>query len=147
MKTDIRFGSHLAQFFLEWKLFQTKVADKPKTHILSSVTFLLKLCHLWDNVKKFGRDRKATDDNITRRILFACWITKATNTHSEYERDIVFARQKYSCERASMLYLNYIFSLVFSIHKSLSSELSTEELTALESHYVAHVQGLYIQHN
>ena len=38
---------------------------------------------LWDN-EKYGRARQATDDNVIRRMRFACWITKATDTHSEY---------------------------------------------------------------
>jgi hypothetical protein len=33
------FWSHLAQFFLEWEMFQTKVVQKIKTHILCSVNF------------------------------------------------------------------------------------------------------------
>jgi hypothetical protein len=39
MKTTIRFWSYVAQFFLEWEMFQTKVVEKIKTHILCSVTF------------------------------------------------------------------------------------------------------------
>jgi hypothetical protein len=35
-------------------------------------------------VEKYGRARQATDDNIIRCKLFACWINKATNKHSEY---------------------------------------------------------------
>jgi hypothetical protein len=35
-------------------------------------------------VEKYGRDRQATDDNIKLRMRFECWITKATDTHSEY---------------------------------------------------------------
>jgi hypothetical protein len=35
-------------------------------------------------VEKYGRAEQATDDSITRRMRFACWITKATVTHSEY---------------------------------------------------------------
>jgi hypothetical protein len=35
-------------------------------------------------VEKYGRARQATDDNIIRRMRFACWITKATDTHSQY---------------------------------------------------------------
>jgi hypothetical protein len=34
--------------------------------------------------KKYGTARQATDDNIIRRMRFACWVTKATDTHSEY---------------------------------------------------------------
>jgi hypothetical protein len=31
-------------------------------------------------VEKYGTARQATDDNITQRMRFACWITKATDT-------------------------------------------------------------------
>jgi hypothetical protein len=34
-------------------------------------------------VGKYGTTRQATDDNIIRRMRFACWIAKATYTHSE----------------------------------------------------------------
>ena len=40
MKTNLNFLSYLAQFFLHWELFQTKVVEKVKTHILYSATFL-----------------------------------------------------------------------------------------------------------
>jgi hypothetical protein len=33
-------------------------------------------------VEKYGRAGQATDDNITRRMRFACWMTKVTDTHS-----------------------------------------------------------------
>jgi len=36
------------------------------------------------NVEKYCTDGQATDDNTKRRMHFACWITKATNTHTEY---------------------------------------------------------------
>jgi hypothetical protein len=35
-------------------------------------------------VEKRGRARQATDDNIIRSMHFACWVTKAADTHSEY---------------------------------------------------------------
>ena len=34
-------------------------------------------------MEKYGRATQATDDNIIRRMHFACSITKATDTHSE----------------------------------------------------------------
>ena len=46
------------------EMFQTRVVEKIKTHVLCSVNFFLKLGHLWDNVEKYGRTRYATDDNI-----------------------------------------------------------------------------------
>jgi len=33
----------------------------------------------WKNIVEAGQ---TTDDNMRRRMLIACWITKATNTHS-----------------------------------------------------------------
>jgi hypothetical protein len=47
--------------FLEWKMFQTKVVEKIKPHILCSVTFSDDRAHLWDNMTKCGRARRTTD--------------------------------------------------------------------------------------
>jgi len=33
-------------------MFQTKFVEKIKAHILFSITFLRKSCHLWENVEK-----------------------------------------------------------------------------------------------
>jgi hypothetical protein len=59
-------------------------------------------------VKKCGRDRQATDDNVIWRMRFACLVIKATDTHSEYAIINAFRRQQWLCERASMLCLCYI---------------------------------------
>jgi hypothetical protein len=94
-------------------MFQTKVVETVKTHILYSTTFFRKLCRLCDNLEKYdGRTRQATDDNIIRRMRFACWITKATDTHSEYVIATAFAKQQWLRERASMLRITYTVSLV-----------------------------------
>jgi hypothetical protein len=62
-----------------------------------------KFVPVWDNVKKYVRARQVTDDKIIWRMSFACWITKATNTHSEYVILIAFPRQRWLRERAAML--------------------------------------------
>jgi hypothetical protein len=41
-------------------------------------------------VEIYGTARQATDDNIIRRMRFACWITKTTDIHSEYVILIAF---------------------------------------------------------
>ena len=46
--------------------------------------------------------------------MFAFWITKATDTHSEYVIRIAFARQKWLRERASRLRHTYTVCLVSS---------------------------------
>jgi hypothetical protein len=44
--------------------------------------FFPKIVPFLDNVEKYGRFRQATDDNIIRRMRFACWGNKATDIHS-----------------------------------------------------------------
>jgi hypothetical protein len=63
------------------------------------------------NVEKYGRARQAIDDNIIWRMRFACWITKATDIHSEYAILIAFPRQQCLRERAPslMLYVHCLF--------------------------------------
>jgi hypothetical protein len=85
-------------------MFQTKFVEKIKTHILCSITFFFrKSWLLWDNVEKYGTARQATDDNIIWRMRFACCITKATDTHSQYVILIALPRQQFLSERASIL--------------------------------------------
>ena len=45
-------------------------------------------------------------------MRFACWITNATDTHSEYVMLIAFPRQQWLLERASILRYTYIACLV-----------------------------------
>jgi hypothetical protein len=53
--------------------------------------FFRKSCRLWDNVEKYDRAGQATDYNIIRRMRFACWITKATDTDSKYAITYLFS--------------------------------------------------------
>jgi hypothetical protein len=51
---------------------------------------------------------RATDNNTLGRTRFACWITKPTDTHSEYLILIAFPRQQALRERTSLLPYTYI---------------------------------------
>jgi len=64
-------------------MFQTKVVEKMKTHVLWSVTFSENRVNeiMW---KKYGRGGQDIHDNIIWRMHFAYWVTKATDIHSEY---------------------------------------------------------------
>ena len=53
-----------------------------------------------NNVAKYGPVRQAANGNIIRRMPFACLITKATDTHSEY---VIILWQQWLRERASLL--------------------------------------------
>ena len=57
---------------------------------------------LWNNVDKYV-GKQATEDHIIRRMLFACWITKDRDTHSEYVILTAIPRQKWLLQRASVL--------------------------------------------
>jgi hypothetical protein len=63
-------------------------------------------------VEKYGTARQTTDDNKILRMRFTCWITKATDTHSEYVILIAFPRQQWLRERVSVLRYTYIDCLV-----------------------------------
>jgi hypothetical protein len=67
-------------------------------------------------VEKYGRARQATDDNIIRGMRFACWISKATNTHSDLVILIGFPPQ-WLRERALMLRYMYIACLAYKLIK------------------------------
>jgi hypothetical protein len=54
--------------------------ENQSTHFMFSNLFFRKSCRLWDNVGKRCRARQARDENVIRRMRFACWITKSTNT-------------------------------------------------------------------
>ena len=59
MKTDIGFGSCLAEFILEWEMLQTKVVENIRIHISPPQSY-----NLWDNMEKYGRAGQGTDDNM-----------------------------------------------------------------------------------
>jgi len=60
---------------------------------------------MWE---KYGRAGEATDDNIKQRMRCACWIPKATDTHSEYVILTASPLHQWLHERASMLRHPYI---------------------------------------
>ena len=65
-------------------------------------------------MEKYCRAGQATDDNIMRRMRMARWITKATNTHTEYVILPPFPQQQWLHGRASMLRNTYSAPLVVS---------------------------------
>ena len=64
MKTFSHLWQYLAEFFLEWEMFQTKVVEKVKVHVLFPVTLFWKSCRFWDNVKKYCGATEAADDGM-----------------------------------------------------------------------------------
>jgi hypothetical protein len=77
MKTFVHLWQYISEFFSEWEMFQTKLYWISK-HTFCVQFFLRKSCRRWDNVEKYGKAGEAADNNKTRSMRFACWITKAT---------------------------------------------------------------------
>jgi hypothetical protein len=66
MNSDVYFWSCLAQFLLEWKMFETNIVEKTKTHISCSKRFFFrKSCRLWENLEKYSRAEQASNDIIS----------------------------------------------------------------------------------
>ena len=81
-------------------MFETKLVEKIKTHILWSITF----CEnhavfeiMWKHIVEPDRPQMTV-----WRMRIACWIPKATNIDSEYVILIAFPLQQWLQERASM---------------------------------------------
>jgi hypothetical protein len=98
---------HLAEFFSEWEMFQRKVIQKIKTRFFMFSNFSLKILPFMRHMEKYSRAGQAAEDDIIRRMRFACCTTKATNTHSEYVIFIHFLQPQRLRERASMLRYTY----------------------------------------
>ena len=68
-----------------------------------------------------------------RRMRIACWITKATNKHSQYALLIAFPQQQWLQERASLLRYTYISCIViFSANSMAAIYLLQKVLKFLE---------------
>ena len=57
--------------------------ENQNTHFVVTFFFLNRAVYgiMWEDI---GRSGQTTDDNIMRRMRFACCVNKATDTHSEY---------------------------------------------------------------
>jgi hypothetical protein len=101
---------------LMWNVSEKSCRENQNAVFVFSNFLFRKSCRLWNKVEKYGRARLATDDNIIRHVRFACWITKAADTHSECVTLIAFQRQQWLCERASMLRYMYIACRVWMLN-------------------------------
>ena len=63
-------------------MFQTKLVDKIKTHFMWSVTFFFNRTVYEIMRENVPRARQVTHD--IRRMRNACWVPKATNTHTQF---------------------------------------------------------------
>jgi hypothetical protein len=67
-------------------------------------------------MERYGTARHATDDNVKWSMYFACWITKATHTHPEYDTSC-FSR----ATMVTQMHLNFMFIHTFLFLSVLQS--------------------------
>jgi hypothetical protein len=103
---SVHLWSYLAEFFSEWEMFQTKAVQKIKTHFVFSDFFPENsaVCEImWEKMVQPDRPHMTI-----WRMRIACWVPKATNTHSEHVILIAFPPQQWLHEHPSML--RYMYS-------------------------------------
>jgi hypothetical protein len=97
----------------------SNIAKELETHILCSILFSENraVCEImWKNILEPDRPQMAI---WLKRI--ACWITKVTDTQSEYITLTVFPLQQWLHERGSMLRYTYIARIVMLILNELGA--------------------------
>jgi hypothetical protein len=89
--------------------------ENQNTHLRSITFFENRAIYeiMWKNIAEPDRPQKTI-----WCMSIAWWITKGTNTHSEYVILIAFLRQAWLHERASMLRYTYIAYLVYFSNSS-----------------------------
>jgi len=98
---------HLPQFFLDWKMFQIEAVEKIKTHFMNNNCFS-KIVPFYEIMWKNTVEPRRPQMTMWRMYI-ACWIPKATNTHSHYVILINFPLQQWLHEHTSMLHWFYEF--------------------------------------
>jgi hypothetical protein len=97
-------------------MFETKVAQKIKTHVSCSLTFLRKLCHLSDNVEKYGAARDAADNYGGTQAHARSGASPLPPTRTQKcVTLIVFRQQQWLRKRTSVLRYTYIGCLLFPL--------------------------------
>jgi len=86
MKTSVHLWYDLAEFFLEWEMFQKELVRKIKTHILCHIMYFFppKSCHLRYNLEKCVKIRRGHRRQYNTEHAHCMLVTKGTNTHTEY---------------------------------------------------------------
>jgi hypothetical protein len=125
MENNIYFLLYLAHFFLGSKMLQTKVVEKIKTHILCTETFFLPFFFFRKSCR-YKIIWKITVEPDRPQMTMWCmriarWITKVTETHSEYKICIAFPLQQWLHEGASLLRFTYTVCLV--LYSALCQDL------------------------
>jgi len=116
---------------------EKNVAEKIKTHILCPVTFIFENHAvyeiMWKNIAERGRPQMTI-----WCMCIACWIPKATDTHSEYVILISLPLQQWLHGRVSLLHYTYTTCHVSSSNRVDCSPFSACHFCTFNSKCVSH---------
>jgi hypothetical protein len=96
-------------------MFQTKVVEKIKTHILCSLNFFRKSYRLRDNVEKYCTAVQAVDDKLMRRRKDVVFVLDDYGKNTEkliIFNTYCFARKHQLRKRPSVLHYIYAAGIV-----------------------------------
>jgi hypothetical protein len=106
MNTNARYDK--TPFFSSWNDVSDKsCGENLNTHILRSVIFFSNNCAVYEIILKFIVNPEMSQI-IIRRMRIACWITKATDAHSEYVILIPYPRKQWLHEQPQCYFYTYI---------------------------------------
>ena len=107
-------------------MFQARVVEKTKAHILLSITFFPEnhavLEIMWKYVVEWGRPQMTIG-----RVRIVGWVPKATNTHLLYVILTAFLLQQWLHGSASLLRSTYSTLLVLHLTSALSFIILTDQ--------------------
>ena len=106
LETNILFCSYLSHFFSRREMFQTNLIKKIKT-LLFIPSNPFPENHVVCEINRKNILQPDRPQATIWRMFVACWITKATNTHSDYVIPIAFPLQQWLHERALVLRYSY----------------------------------------
>ena len=84
-------------------------------------------------MEKYGRAGQFTDDNIWR-MRFACWITWATDRHSECVIRIAFPQQQWLWERRLGVTFILLLPVLLKVLLEVSLTLTTVQMKRIYSY-------------
>ena len=120
MKTTRHFQSYLAQFFLAWGMFQSKVVEKIKTHILFSIAFFFLTCMC---LRRSVWKKKSCNHNIVTSSLpipIRVWCNMYTSSLRHIHDPVLLSQDRnYTCLFKSCLWYN--------VEKYLSTRQSSDD--------------------
>jgi hypothetical protein len=68
-------------------------------------------------MEKYGKPREATDGNIIRRVRILCWITKATDTHTQNMQYLLLSHGKSGYANAPQCYVTRSLPVLLNVNR------------------------------